>query len=235
MVVRSAEARVGQHRGLQQQRQAGEHARAREPGRPRGPGEGDHSEREAGRADQHAPEDAAPARSPRTAAAATRRRGAGHRAARPVLDVALGRIDPREAGIEPVAAVVQLQNAAEPHVRVGVAESAVEHRHRPGDRQQRPGPSTRQPSGIRISQPSADAASRGVGAWDGSECSRLRCHDACRAPRADEVPGTMAGRHRPSSLSALNVWLTPRRAPSCARRTAAVQNEPWPGAVRSPI
>ena len=55
VVVRATEARIGQHRGLQQQRQAGEHAR-REQDRPRGPIQSDHSEREAGRTDQHAPQ-----------------------------------------------------------------------------------------------------------------------------------------------------------------------------------
>ena len=129
VVVRSADDRVGLNRGLEQEGKAGEQPRVAAEDRGGRPVEGEQCQRQQHRADQHAPEMEAG----RKAEHRLEQPGAAQQQhvqqPGPVLDVALGRVDPQQPGIERVAARVQVQDPDQAHVGVGVGEFALEHGH----------------------------------------------------------------------------------------------------------
>ncbi|HLT01213.1 MAG TPA: hypothetical protein VK001_03500 [Geminicoccaceae bacterium] len=135
-MIGSAEAGVGEHARLGEQDQAGEQPAVAIERGSGGPGDRDHGKPEQGRADQHPPQ----MQRAREAEHRLQQPGAGQeqrvQRSGPVLDVALGWVDPWLARIEPGAAVVQLQYAHEAHVSIGIGEPAVEHRNDPGQREQ---------------------------------------------------------------------------------------------------
>jgi hypothetical protein len=134
VMVGPADAGIGEYGRLSEHGQAGEQPGVSIERRRRGPGERNHGEREQDRADQHAPQ----MQRLREPEQRLEQPGAcqQQRIQRPgpVLDMPFRRIDAREPGVKPVPAVVQREDAAQTHVRVGVDQGAVEHRQHPAQR-----------------------------------------------------------------------------------------------------
>ena len=137
VMVGPTDAGIGEHARLGEQGQAGEQAGVAIERRGRGPADGDHPEREQGGADQDAPDVQRPLEAQERLQQPCPGEQQRIQRSRPMLDVAFGRVDARLAGIEPGAAVMQLQQPGEAHVGVGIGERAVEDRHESGEREDR--------------------------------------------------------------------------------------------------
>jgi hypothetical protein len=136
-----------------------------------------------------------------------------------MLDVAFGRVDARFAGIEPGAAVVQLQHSRQPHVGVGIGERSVEHRHDPGEREHRLAERT---AGERDQDQPAE---RPVGAGGDGRVRRHRSSFELR-----RGAGSMAAARKVCAKP-----LAQRLGDLCARQSAAMQNQSWLDSRRAPI
>jgi hypothetical protein len=129
VMVGPADAGVGEHARLGQQDQTGEQPGIAPERRCCRPAERGQRQRQEQGADQNAPEMQAGMKAEYGLEQPGPAEEQGVERAGPVLDVTLGRVDPEQAGIEPVAGRVQVQDPDQARVGVRVGERVVVNRH----------------------------------------------------------------------------------------------------------
>ncbi len=150
----------------------------------------------------------------------------------PVLDVALGRIDPQQAGIEPVAARVQVQDPDQAHVSVGIGEAAIQDRDdvEPGEQhlEQQEGAERQQ------DQPAEGHPVRRRPADCQSRLRRHEVHSRRGARPHNGRPPVKNGLNSPPARHPRSTRCSMRAVGGCGE-IAAVPKRPWPRRPQLPI